>query len=735
MQTLSIDFIIRDSPTAVAVLDSNLCFIKHSAIWHRDFASDFDAIIGRYYYDILPDTPDFLRELYSNCLRGASNSNPGKKFVSVNGTVTWLSWKIKPWRDDDDTIKGLIIVLEDVTEIKRKEELLLTSQKVAKTGAWEVDLLSDRVYWTPITKEIHQVPESYEPTLETGINFYKKGLHRNTITRFVTDAMNDGTPWDAEFILVTARGNEVWVRAKGEVEIVDGRPTRLYGTFQDIDEKKKAELKFIETSERLAIATKGAKIGIWDYDFATRKLICDENMFKLYGVDESSCNDRYAELFSVLHPEDRESAYRAWKIAVSGLKEFDTEFRIVRPDGKIRHLKALGVVQMDAEGRALKITGTNWDITALKKTQMLLKNSEESFTGAFESSSIGMALVGLKGQWMKVNQSLCNSLGYEEKKLMQMTFQQITHKEDLEKDLHLLQELLDGKRDSYQIDKRYYHKSGKIVHVILSVTGVRKINGELSHFISQIMDISPRIIAEKELTRLVEVTSEQNESLLNFAHIVSHNLRSHSSNLSMLSGFLNTETDEGERTNLVEMLHDASESLSETVVHLNEVVQVKINVHDKMKPVNLYRTIKGVKKNLGLLLQEENAKLHIEIDKNLVVNGISAYLDSIFLNLITNSIKYSSSDRPPVITIGSQKTNGKIIISFSDNGLGIDLKRHGDKLFGMYKTFHRNSEAKGIGLFITKNQIEAMNGKIEVESTVDVGTTFKLYFETEHSKV
>ncbi|HZJ20457.1 MAG TPA: ATP-binding protein [Pricia sp.] len=120
----------------------------------------------------------------------------------------------------------------------------------------------------------------------------------------------------------------------------------------------------------------------------------------------------------------------------------------------------------------------------------------------------------------------------------------------------------------------------------------------------------------------------------------------------------------------------------------------------------------------------------MDIDKNLKIQGIPAYLDSIFLNLFTNSIKYSSPERTPVIKIVSAQIKDKTVLTFSDNGLGIDLKRHGDKLFGMYKTFHRNKDAKGIGLFITKNQIEAMNGCIEVESTVDVGTTFKLYFDS-----
>jgi len=177
------------------------------------------------------------------------------------------------------------------------------------------------------------------------------------------------------------------------------------------------------------------------------------------------------------------------------------------------------------------------------------------------------------------------------------------------------------------------------------------------------------------------------------------------------------------------MLGDASESLNETVLHLNEVVQVKVGALDKMKHVNLYKILKNVKKNLSLLLQEKQAICNINVPENLRIRAIPAYLDSIFLNLISNSIKYSDPDRPPVIEITSSEKDEKLVLTVMDNGLGIDLKRHGAKLFGMYKTFHRNKDAKGIGLFITRNQIEAMNGKIEVQSTVNMGTTFTLYFE------
>ena len=159
------------------------------------------------------------------------------------------------------------------------------------------------------------------------------------------------------------------------------------------------------------------------------------------------------------------------------------------------------------------------------------------------------------------------------------------------------------------------------------------------------------------------------------------------------------------------------------------MVQLKVGASEKMVPVNLYDTLFTVKKNLSVLFQEKDVTCQVDMPKNLNIMGIPAYVDSIFLNLLTNGIKYSSPDRAPLLKISSEITDKNVILSFEDNGLGINLKRHGKKIFGMYKTFHRNKDAKGIGLFITKNQIEAMNGHIEVESEVNKGTTFKLFFD------
>lgn len=729
MEALLSDCIIKDSPIAVAILDSSLRLIGHSDKWLEEFKFTDDSLSGLPLLDILKEFPRELKDGLEAGLNGDFHESSGTRFRSSSGFICWYSWKINPWRSDDGSVGGVTIVMEDVTESNRQIDLLLRSENVARVGGWEVDLTRGLVHWSDVTREIHEVDKDFEIDLVKGINFYKEGADRELISQLVERAIKTGTPWDTELRIITAKGRELWVHAKGEAEIYEGECVRLFGTFADIDAKKRVELKQEKLLRRLELATKAAKIGIWEYNFQTGGIYWDEVTLEMYGLDKNS-NASLPETWKrIVHPEDMAGITEMISNSLKSAKEIKLEIRLVHPGQEMRYVNVTGIYERDESGRAVRILGTIWDITELKKTRMELIRSEESFMGAFENSGIGMALVDLDGRWMKVNDSICHSLGYDREELLTLTFQDITHPDDLDKDLSLLMEVVAGKRDSYQIDKRYYHKNGRLVHIILTVSAVQDINGELTHFISQIMDISTRIEAQKRLKSLVDVTRGQNSSLLNFAHIVSHNLRSHASNLTMLTSFLDKEEDPQERKNIVQMLTNASNSLDETVEHLNEVVQVKTGALEQLKSVSLVSAVNSVEKNINALIKKNKAKCKIEIPKSHFVNVVPAYLDSILLNLFTNALKYRAVDRNPQLKIKSVEKGKHILLTFADNGQGIDMDRHRHKIFGMYKTFHKHAEAKGIGLFITKNQIESMNGTISVESEVDKGTIFTLQFE------
>jgi signal transduction histidine kinase len=273
-----------------------------------------------------------------------------------------------------------------------------------------------------------------------------------------------------------------------------------------------------------------------------------------------------------------------------------------------------------------------------------------------------------------------------------------------------------------------YTKSGKPIWFDISITPVFDENGVCTNFIDVKKDVTERMEKQEQLQALTNVTADQNKRLLNFTYIVSHNIRSHSANLTGLINLIDQTEDEEEKQDLFNMLKTSTHKLEETIQNLNEIISVQNNLNQAKSVLNLKQEIERTFLVVNDVILESKVQIKNEVADNINLEVIPAYLDSILLNLITNAIKYRSPERQPVIELSTETEGEYLVLLVKDNGLGLDLQKFKDKLFGMYKTFHNNPNSRGIGLFITKNQIEAMNGKVEVESQVNVGTTFKIYF-------
>ncbi|SEK82067.1 PAS fold-containing protein [Aquimarina amphilecti] len=261
------------------------------------------------------------------------------------------------------------------------------------------------------------------------------------------------------------------------------------------------------------------------------------------------------------------------------------------------------------------------------------------------------------------------------------------------------------------IGKPMYNKSKEII-------GIRGVFQDID-------DIKRKEIS---LQKSVDIIAGQNSRLFNFAHIVSHNLRSHTSNLSLLVQLIEDIDDPKEKEGLIKEVKTISTNLNTTIEHLNEIVTIQTNNKQERVPVKFKDALKLVINGISHMIS--NSKTQIRSDFNEVekIDYIPAYLESILLNLITNAIKYKHPDRDPIISIKTYMNDGNKFLKVSDNGVGIDLKLFKEKVFGMYKTFHYNKDAVGIGLFLTKNQVESMDGTIRVESEVDKGTIFTVEF-------
>ena len=281
---------------------------------------------------------------------------------------------------------------------------------------------------------------------------------------------------------------------------------RFMGFIRDITERKQAEKELQESKSHISNALRLGKLGHWEYDVASDTFTFTDEFYAIFRTTAENVggyimsSDRYAELF--VHPEDK------WMVAEEVRKAIETvdpnyssqiEHRIIYADGTDGYVVVRFQIIKDSKNRTVKTIGVNQDITDRKQSEEAIRENDERFRAIFDYSAIGISLVGLKGNWLKVNRSVNNILGYSEQELNKLSFQDLTYPDDLETDLKYVQQMLDGEIKSYQMEKRYIHKDGHIVPALLSVSLVKDSNGVPLYFVSQIIDITDSKRSEKEL--------------------------------------------------------------------------------------------------------------------------------------------------------------------------------------------------------------------------------------------
>ncbi|WP_242527987.1 PAS domain-containing sensor histidine kinase [Allomuricauda sp. CAU 1633] len=511
-----------------------------------------------------------------------------------------------------------------------------------------------------------------------------------------------------------------------EKENLIGSIIQTHNITEEILKEKELDrmIKLLKTKSEVA------KVGYWEFDLITEELFWCEETKKIHEVPPSYIPNTNEAIEFFKQGYDRNRISMLFHQALSQKAPYSEKVVIITPNGKEKWVKAMGKPIVE-NGVVVKMFGTLQDIHDQVLVEMQTKENQQLLTTLIDNIPLNIFIKDIDSKKILVNKAECEYLEKSPEELIGKTdfdlYDEEIAKISREEDLEVMRSLkpMIGK------ETMSIRKDGETTYFLTSKIPLLDLDGKVNGLIGISMDISGLKKKEDQLRDLINVTSLQNKKLINFAHIVSHNLRSHSANFSMLLEFLAKEEDEAEKERIVSMLSNASDNLMETLEDLNQIIDINTNVNLEKEALNLHQNINRVQNNLSAFLGKHQAEIQNNVPKNLEVQSVPAYLDSIILNLMTNAAKYKSPDRKPIIRINASKHEKTTIFSFSDNGLGIDLEKYGGKIFGMYKTFHNNKEARGLGLYVIKNQIEAMGGSITVSSEVDKGTTFNVYFNEE----
>jgi PAS domain S-box-containing protein len=352
-------------------------------------------------------------------------------------------------------------------------------------------------------------------------------------------------------------------------------------------------------------------------------------------------------------------------------------------------------------------------------------SSDYKFENFFELSADLFCIAGFDGYFKRINPSVSKLLEYTNEELLSRPIHDFIYHEDKKITAAHRNDLIRN-NPLLNFENRYLTKSGEIVW--LSWTSMPIENDELVFAIAK--NITHKKKLEEERNLLLTNLTKNNKDLKQITYTNSHDLRSPVNNLLAIFSLLDvSKIDDTETLELISMLKATSESLKQTLNDSIETLTQKENENSNIEILDLRNSLDIVLRSISSLIQNSKAIINIDFSEAETIKFNKVYLESIFLNLITNSIKYAKPDTPTTISIYSKITNGITQLIVSDTGLGFDMDAVKDKIFGLQQKFHDHTDSKGIGLYLVYNHITSLGGTIAVKSKINEGAEFIISFK------
>lgn len=499
-----------------------------------------------------------------------------------------------------------------------------------------------------------------------------------------------------------------------------------------VEHLEKINEELFKSNERYDIVAKATSDTIWDWDIKTGGFIWNKGIQEVFGYDRKDVGDNLQWWFEKIHPEDSlKMSVKLYSFIEQKTEKWQDYYRFMCADGNYKYVFDRGFLVMDEEKNVVRMIGAIQDITKQKEEEQRLKLLETVITQAKDTVIITEA-GDIEKELPKivfVNPAFTKMTGYKPKEVVNKSAKILMNKFSLRKDIKKLAEAL-KKKESFSFESLNKRKDKTEYWVNVSMIPITDKDNQHSHWISIQRDISVEKEREKEREQLISELTQNNKDLKQFSYITSHNLRAPLSNL---TGLLNLVEDiPVENLELKEILNGFSKStsqLNETINDLVNVIIIKDSPSIQKEDIVIKDVFENVFNQLSFLIGLKKPIIKMDLHETQTISLNKSYIESILLNLMTNSLRYLDPKRPLKIWISSKKTANETILTFKDNGIGIDLKRNKDKIFGLYQRFHDYPDSKGLGLYLVKSQVESMGGKISVDSIVGEGTTFTITFK------
>ncbi|WP_259016636.1 PAS domain S-box protein [Emticicia fluvialis] len=700
---------------------------NHNAIRVAQLNGDKELVIGVDLLDLAINTRcDLAKAAISRSLEGKTIKYD-RCFERPNGDNLWFEYSLSPVYANG-VIVGSCMTAREITDRKKAEEEISKREALFRSvfeNSHDLLLLFDA----------EGKIEFMSPSFQKAFGFLKK--HDNI--ELIREYLHPDDRQTAQDTLDKALANpeqpiDVILRkqaAVGGYSIIEGTFTNMLhkpevnvvvANFKDITE----QYRFKEQQALFVSIVNSSEDSILSMDLNKTILTWNPSAEKMFGF---TAEEAIGQLTTIIIPDDR--LHEETEILDRIRNGFPVKHYETLRKNKSGELLEISLTVSPIKDINGNITGASKiarDISDRKKSEILIRNSEKRFRSLLQNSSDGLSLLSADGIMLEISPAGKRITEFEEHEILGINLATLIHPEDIEVVSQAFLGILKDPSLTKRSEYRSLTKSGTFRWLEASFQNLLN-EPAVGAVVVNYRDITDRKNQEIEREQLIKTLNQNNNDLRNFSYITSHNLKAPLSNL---MGFLDLLTDipieDPTLSTILDGFKTSTIQLNNTVNDLVKILVIRDTSDIEQKEIGFERIFRQVASQLAPQVEEADAHIELKFQNAPTVIFNETYLESIFMNLLTNAIKYRSYDRPLKIEVATRKTDDGIVLTFADNGIGFDVERHKAKIFGLYQRFHDRPNSKGLGLYLIKSQMESLQGTISVASAEGIGTTFTLRF-------
>ena len=731
--------LVQEGAEMISVLDVNGNYLYVSPASFHVIGYHPESLLEKQPFDFIhPDDLERIRSDFEKLETERRVQVDAYRFKSESGHWLWLE-TIFTNLLDEPSVKGIVSNTRDVTsrytfeETLRKQSALLKAL-VEKSHDMKT-LISPEgqiLFGTPSVTRIL----GYSSEEIIGLN-ERDIIHPDDIDalmQLIDSTLDDiSVNYPIELRIRHKQGHYLWCNKVVTNLLSDPDVHAIVCNFWDITAIKESQLRIQESIDRFDKVSRATNDAIWDVDLTTDSIIWNHAFEKMFGYVLPDGKSSSQFWFDRIHEDDQKRVKEKYEYHIQeGIEKWEDEYRFLSADGTYKFVLDRGYLVKNETGQSVRMIGAMQDVTRQKNEEIRLRLLESVITHTSDSVVITEAepVEGIGPRIIYVNAAFTKMTGYTIEEVLGKTPRILQGEHTSRAQLDVIKNALKS-WEPCEVELLNTKKDGDDFWVHLAITPVADSNGHFTHWVAIQRDITERKRQEQDRELLINELTNTNKDLRQFSYITSHNLRAPLSNLIGILNLLeNSEIQDKQIASLMSGFKISTHQLNDTINDLIRILVIKDNPSIFQERLLFSEVLEKVMFQLQFKMDEISPLLHIDFSKADTVMFNRTYLESVLLNLFSNALKYRSPNRLLSIRISTEISASGLVLYFNDNGLGLDLERLKGRMFGLYQRFHNHPDSKGMGLYLVKSQLEALGAKMEVESTVDIGTTFKITFKS-----